>query len=161
MVKMSQPASGKGKQISRRDLVIRCISVILFATLFISLFACTPKTTTVTSTTQVPTTVTTTPTGGTPIKIGLDIPMSGMFDSDAPYIIAGAQMAVNDANATGGAFGRPIQLVTRDNQADPSLVDQQLNQMQSEGCIAMLSGSIDSTISRPRLGVRKTKCQSL
>jgi len=78
-----------------------------------------------------------------PIKIGVSMPMSGFWAFDVPYNITAAQMAVDTVNATGGVLGRKVELVARDNQADPSQIVLGANALKAAGCVAIIGDFID------------------
>jgi branched-chain amino acid transport system substrate-binding protein len=56
---------------------------------------------------------------GQPIRIGLIVPLSGGSSDMGNSAKVGAQMAANEINQAGGYLGRPIELVIRDDKADP------------------------------------------
>jgi branched-chain amino acid transport system substrate-binding protein len=62
-------------------------------------------------------------TGGT-INIGLIAPLSGLGLSIGRDMMEGAQVAVDELNAQGGVLGNQVQLIQRDNQADPAKTTQ-------------------------------------
>jgi ABC-type branched-subunit amino acid transport system substrate-binding protein len=78
-----------------------------------------------------------------PIKIGISGPSSGFWAFDVPYNITGAQMAVDAVNASGGVLGRKVELVIRDNQADPSKIVPESNALKEAGCVAIIGDFID------------------
>jgi branched-chain amino acid transport system substrate-binding protein len=55
-----------------------------------------------------------------PIKIGIIQPLSGPVAYDGNNVARGAQIAVDGANAKGGALDRPLQLVIEDGQCVPA-----------------------------------------
>jgi branched-chain amino acid transport system substrate-binding protein len=54
-----------------------------------------------------------------PIKIGLIFPITGGSADMGNSAVVGAQVAVNEINEVGGYLGRKIELVVRDDQANP------------------------------------------
>jgi len=54
-----------------------------------------------------------------PYKIGVTFPLTGPLASNAAEYIAGAQLAVDDINKSGGVKGHPLQLVVEDTQTTP------------------------------------------
>jgi branched-chain amino acid transport system substrate-binding protein len=50
--------------------------------------------------------------GQTPIKIGVSVSISGDFAADAKYTLQGYQLWADTVNKNGGLLGRPVQLVT-------------------------------------------------
>ena len=53
------------------------------------------------------------------VKIGINVPLTGFAAADGKSALTGAQLAVEQANATGGINGRMIELVVYDDQASP------------------------------------------
>ena len=72
------------------------------------------------------------------IKIGFLSSLSGPFAMLTRYSSPAVQMVIDKANASGGLFGKQLQIVTRDDQGDPSVVAQKLTELKGEGCIAVL-----------------------
>jgi branched-chain amino acid transport system substrate-binding protein len=54
-----------------------------------------------------------------PVRIGLIAPLSGGSADFGTSVRHGADLAVAEINAVGGYLGRPLQLVVRDDQANP------------------------------------------
>ena len=96
----------------------------------------------VTTATSAP--VATSPVSQEPIKIGLILPMSGTFAASLPFEQPGAQVAVDTINASGGVLGRKMQLVTLDDQGDPSLTAQKAAQLKAEGCVGIVGESLNA-----------------
>lgn len=59
-----------------------------------------------------------TPTGK-PISLGLIFPLSGGSADMGNSARVGAQIAINEINSAGGFLGRPLELLIRDDKADP------------------------------------------
>lgn len=80
--------------------------------------------------------------GATPsketIKIGFLSSLSGPFAMLTRYSSPAVQMVFDKVNASGGMFGKQIQIITRDDQGDPSVVAQKLSELKGEGCIAIV-----------------------
>jgi hypothetical protein len=53
------------------------------------------------------------------IKIGFNVPLTGFAAADGTSALNGAELAVEQANATGGVNGENIVLVVYDDQASP------------------------------------------
>ena len=49
------------------------------------------------------------------VKIGLDNPLTGPVGSLGKNELIGCQMAIDEINAKGGVFGRPVQLIVEDS----------------------------------------------
>ena len=60
------------------------------------------------------------------------------------YEIPGVQMAIDQANASGGLLGRQIQLIIRDDMADPSAVPQKADELKSAGVVGIVGAAMDS-----------------
>jgi branched-chain amino acid transport system substrate-binding protein len=78
-----------------------------------------------------------------PIKIGYVGTLSGPFAAVEPYQTPAIQMVIDDINAKGGLLGRKVELVSRDNQGDPSIVRQKLDELKAAGCVVMLGCILD------------------
>ena len=72
-------------------------------------------------------------TEATPIKIGCLFPMSGNLSFFTDYFRPGVELYVQKVNDEGGINGRQVQLILKDDQADPSITTQRLNELKSEG----------------------------
>lgn len=57
--------------------------------------------------------------GSGPIRIGLIAPLTGGSSDFGNSVRHGADLAVTEINAVGGYLGRPLELVVRDDKADP------------------------------------------
>jgi branched-chain amino acid transport system substrate-binding protein len=57
--------------------------------------------------------------GATPLRVGFICPATGGSADFGSSARLGAELAVNEINEAGGFLGRPVQLVQRDDQADP------------------------------------------
>ena len=55
-----------------------------------------------------------------PIRIGLIAPLTGGSADFGTSMRRGAELAVSEINAAGGYLGRPLELVVRDDRADPA-----------------------------------------
>lgn len=58
---------------------------------------------------------------GPPIKVGLIFPLTGGSSDMGTSARIGAQIAIDEVNEVGGYLGRPLQLVVRDDQANPDV----------------------------------------
>jgi branched-chain amino acid transport system substrate-binding protein len=101
-----------------------------------------------TSTTTKPTTSTTTTTvSKETLKIGIVTALGGFFTSFAPYQEQGARMVVDKFNAAGGVLGRQVELILKDDQADPSQTPIQCAALQSAGVVGILGSFMDANAS--------------
>lgn len=60
--------------------------------------------------------------GGSPIKIGFSMALTGPLAPIGKQALLGAQIWAEDVNAKGGLLGRPVALVHYDDQSNPSTV---------------------------------------
>lgn len=60
-----------------------------------------------------------TPNPASPVRVGLIAPLSGGSADFGTSMLHGAKLAVEEINAVGGYLGRPLELVVRDDRADP------------------------------------------
>jgi len=81
--------------------------------------------------------------GKEPIRIGYLGTLSGPFAAVEPYMTPAIQMVIDDVNAKGGLLGRRVELVTRDNQGDPSIVRQKLDELKAAGVVVVLGSILD------------------
>jgi branched-chain amino acid transport system substrate-binding protein len=57
-----------------------------------------------------------------PFTIGLDLGQTGALAPNGKAALLGMQIWVEDTNAKGGLLGRPVKLITYDDQSNPALV---------------------------------------
>src|SRR5512136_1072390 len=79
-----------------------------------------------------------------PIKVGGLFVMSGGFAAVLNYQLPAVQMVIEDINKAGGINGRQVQLITKDDQGDPSIVPQKLNELKAEGVSLILGPFLDT-----------------
>src|ERR1700758_959348 len=60
------------------------------------------------------------PAGAQTIKIGVNEPLTGAFAASGTYVVNGAKIAADEANAKGGVLGQKIELVIEDNKSNPT-----------------------------------------
>ena len=56
---------------------------------------------------------------GEPVKLGFFMSVTGRDASFGEAALRGSRLAVDDLNAAGGIFGRPVELVVEDNRSLP------------------------------------------
>ncbi|MGD0918904.1 MAG: ABC transporter substrate-binding protein [Thermodesulfobacteriota bacterium] len=78
------------------------------------------------------------------IKIGYLGTLSGPFAAVDKYETPAVQMVIDNVNAAGGLLGRKVELVTRDDQGDPSVVAQKLNELKAAGCVVVVGCILDT-----------------
>ncbi len=77
-----------------------------------------------------------------PVKIGFNAPLTGFAAADGASARTGAELAVEQINASGGINGDPLELVVYDDQASPTEsvpISQKL--IQNDGVVLGISGS--------------------
>jgi branched-chain amino acid transport system substrate-binding protein len=92
-------------------------------------------------------TTTSAPTSGEPIKVGVIASTSGFFAAMGEYMTVGAQMAIDKVNASGGVLGRKVEMVVKDDQADPSVVTQKATELKAAGCVGIVGTFMDGVAS--------------
>ncbi len=76
--------------------------------------------------------------GDGPIKVGVAGPLTGGQAKNGEDLLDGATMAVEEWNAKGGVLGRKIEIVTRDDQAEPKLAPAAAQQLVSERVVGVI-----------------------
>ncbi len=85
--------------------------------------------------------------GGEPIVIGAVLPLTGELAVFGASAFNGMRMAVDEANAAGGALGRPLELLPRDDKGDVEAgLAAYRASMDIDGAVA-IAGSLTSKIS--------------
>ncbi|MFI9153298.1 ABC transporter substrate-binding protein [Streptomyces sp. NPDC053367] len=88
------------------------------------------------------------PAGGSPVLIGALAPLSRPGWAEAGrHLLAGAELAVAEANAAGGIGGRPLELVVRDTAADPERAAAAVGEFAGMGAAAVV-GEYHSVVAR-------------
>lgn len=84
---------------------------------------------------------------GDSIKIGSVAPITGPYSGDGEEMVRGAQMAVDEVNATGGVAGRKLELVTADisDQAPENFIQAAQRLVSQEQVVAAFSGYTSTT----------------
>lgn len=77
---------------------------------------------------------------GEPIKIGAPIDLTGPAGAAGADALAGAELAVAVLNDAGGLLGRPIELISRDNETKPEVaVEEARRLVEEDGVVALLA----------------------
>ncbi len=82
-----------------------------------------------------------------PIKVGLVAALSGQSAKSGEAITRGLTIAIDEINEAGGVLGRPLELVRRDDESNPSkglLAARELIQKED---VAVLFGGLDTPVS--------------
>ena len=82
-----------------------------------------------------------------PIKVGLVAALSGQSAKSGEAITRGLTIAIDEINEAGGVLGRPIELIRRDDESNPSkglLASRELIQREK---VSVLFGGLDTPVS--------------
>lgn len=82
--------------------------------------------------------------GSSPVKIGVVVTLSGPLAQIGQSHLAGAMLAADQLNAKGGADGHKIELVQKDEKADPQATVTDVQQLLGNGVKLVLGGTTDS-----------------
>jgi branched-chain amino acid transport system substrate-binding protein len=82
---------------------------------------------------------------GEPITIGLSSPQSGGAAYLGQHQKWGAELAVEQINASGGAIGRPLELSVQDNQCNPTQGAASAEQLIAVGKVSAIVGALCSS----------------
>ena len=80
---------------------------------------------------------------GDTIKIGHIAPMTGALAAYGTAVNNAIELAISEINASGGVLGKQIELITKDNQADPAETVSAFNALLGEDVAAVI-GAIRS-----------------
>lgn len=76
-----------------------------------------------------------------PIYVGFNDALSGAFKTNADRHFIGMNVALKEINRTGGLLGRPVEMLTEDNQMKPEIAVQKLKKMiLSDKCDVIFTG---------------------
>jgi branched-chain amino acid transport system substrate-binding protein len=82
---------------------------------------------------------------GETIKIGMVLPMTGPAADSGKYALTGARIALDRVNKSGGVLGKPIELVTEDDQTTNPGAVLAFSKLAAQPDIVAFLGSIRST----------------
>jgi branched-chain amino acid transport system substrate-binding protein len=82
---------------------------------------------------------------GNTIKIGMVLPVTGPAADSGKYALAGAKIALDRVNKSGGVLGKPIELVTEDDQTTNPGAVLAFSKLAAQPDIVAFLGSIRST----------------
>lgn len=82
-----------------------------------------------------------------PIKVGLVAALSGQSAKSGEALTRGLTMAINEVNASGGVLGRPLELVRRDDESNPSKGILAARELVQREKVAVLFGGLDTPVS--------------
>ncbi|MGV8913245.1 MAG: branched-chain amino acid ABC transporter substrate-binding protein [Rhodoglobus sp.] len=78
--------------------------------------------------------------GSGPIKLGMLAPFSGSESAFGAYMQNGAQLAVDELNASGGVNGRQLELLAEDDACDATTSVSAANKLVAAGVVASVGG---------------------
>lgn len=82
-----------------------------------------------------------------PVRLGAINPLTGKLANHGQEIQSGIEQAVDEINQAGGLAGRPVQLLSRDDQSQPeTAVNQAQDLIYREKVTALTGGYVDSLV---------------
>lgn len=88
------------------------------------------------------------PKEAAPIKIGVELPLTGDFAYEGQGMLKSIELLVDQTNAAGGLLGRKIELVVEDDAGDPGQASQVAQKLVDAGVIAVI-GAYNSSATEP------------
>jgi branched-chain amino acid transport system substrate-binding protein len=85
---------------------------------------------------------------GAPIKVGYLASLTGFCASFSQDYVKGAQLAVKTINAEGGVMGHPLQLIVRDDKAEPNVGVSQARDLVLSEHVKFLAGTCTSAVGK-------------
>jgi ABC-type branched-subunit amino acid transport system substrate-binding protein len=85
---------------------------------------------------------------GASIKIGYLASLTGFCGSFSQDYVKGAQQAVKEINAEGGVLGHPLQLIVRDDKAEPNVGVSQARDLVLSEHVRFLAGTCTSAVGK-------------
>ncbi len=82
-----------------------------------------------------------------PIKVGLVAALSGQSAQSGEAITRGLTIAIDEINANGGILGRPVELLRRDDESNPSRGLLAARELVQRERVAVLFGGLDTPVS--------------
>jgi branched-chain amino acid transport system substrate-binding protein len=96
--------------------------------------------------------------GDTPIKIGLDNPLTGTYAAVGQNELIGCQLAVDQINAKGGILGRQIELLSEDSTSgDAGTAVQKARKLIERDNVDLLVGNVNSALAQAMAQVSNEK----
>ncbi|MFK7859359.1 MAG: ABC transporter substrate-binding protein [Granulosicoccus sp.] len=81
------------------------------------------------------------------VKIGLVAALSGQSAKSGEAITRGLTIAINEINANGGVLGKPIELISRDDESNPGKGLTAARELVQREGVAALIGGLDTPVS--------------
>jgi branched-chain amino acid transport system substrate-binding protein len=85
---------------------------------------------------------------GSPVKIGYLASLTGFCAAFSQDYVKGAQQAVSSINAEGGVMGHPLQLLVRDDKAEPNVGVSQARDLVLSEHVGFLAGTCTSAVGK-------------
>ncbi|MDE1165631.1 MAG: ABC transporter substrate-binding protein [Pseudomonas sp.] len=82
-----------------------------------------------------------------PIKVGLVAALSGQSAKSGEALTRGLSIAIDEVNAAGGVLGRPLELVRRDDESNPSKGMLAARELVQREKVTVLFGGLDTPVS--------------
>lgn len=89
------------------------------------------------------------------IRIGTSFPLSGSVAADGKMIVDSIQLAVDQVNGAGGIGGRKLELVSEDDEADPTTAASVANKFAEDGSIMAVLTSYNSSCGLAQIPIYK------
>jgi branched-chain amino acid transport system substrate-binding protein len=139
--------NNENNNLPRRDL-LKGVGYFVTGLALSQLASCTPEE-------QAPNTDTQTNSASQePVKIGLVAALTGESALSGEAITRGLQVAIDEVNATAGVLGgRPLELVSRDDESDPAKGVATARELIEQEDVAVVFGGLDSPVSLAMLPV--------
>lgn len=90
---------------------------------------------------------------GSPITIGISLPLTGDFAADGVATERGYQLWASDVNSHGGLLGRPVTLVIRNDKSDPDVTASQYQALISTDHVDLTLAPFSSLLTAAALPV--------
>lgn len=84
--------------------------------------------------------------GSDTIKVGAQMPLSGVYEVRGSPMMNATELAVQQVNENGGVGGREMELVTRDNQSDPATGARQARELITRENVSITFGGMASSM---------------
>ena len=88
-----------------------------------------------------------------PIKIGASIAATGSYGRTGLYQLEAYELWEKQVNARGGLLGRPVRLIIRDDQSDPSTGEKLYEQLITEDEVDLILGPYSSQVTQAAANV--------
>ncbi|WP_397474121.1 ABC transporter substrate-binding protein [Pusillimonas sp.] len=79
------------------------------------------------------------------IKIGVNLPLTGVVAASGNFVANGMKVAVEEINAKGGVLGKPLQLIIEDNKSNPTEAANVAEKLIVRNKVAVMQGAWGST----------------